>query len=107
MSVFLAPGDMVRFFKQVDTDELDSCWLWIGYRNKEGLGKLSINGDSHDVRYIISRIEGRDVTESTTYANTCGNSRCINVDHIETFVASSRGEETSPSPAAPSSSAAA
>lgn len=46
-----------RFWAKVDKGAPDECWLWTGYTNNDGYGKIGVNGkaeSAHRVAYLLS-----------------------------------------------------
>lgn len=61
----------------------DSCWLWVGLKNKQGYGFITI--DSHLYyahRYIYQEIKKENINGKQLH-HTCHNKRCVNPDHLQ------------------------
>ena len=61
----------------------DTCWLWTGYRNKDGYGEYAS-------KYLVTRLAhriayGLDKGElpKLSLDHLCRNRHCVNPDHLE------------------------
>ena len=75
-----------RFWKYVDKDGPDGCWLWTGRLDKQGRGRIGEGGrygsmlGAHRVSFEIAY--GRPVGEGLKVRPTCGNSNCVRPEHL-------------------------
>jgi hypothetical protein len=73
---------MEKFWQRVE--KTDSCWLWLGPKDKAGYGltKIRVNG-----RWITKRAHvvsfNKDIPAGMQCDHTCNNTGCVNPDHIE------------------------
>ena len=69
-----------RFWSKVQ--KTDSCWLWIGGKDKDGYGLFQLNGKqwrSHRFSKLIS--DGLD-NSLPVVMHTCDNPSCVNPAHL-------------------------
>lgn len=72
---------MTRFLSFVQKGEL--CWLWIGWRDKDGYGRFWLNGKSIVATAASVRIlKNIRVPAGTLCLHSCDNTSCVNPDHI-------------------------
>lgn len=74
-------SDKCRFLYYVDKQ--DSCWIWIGLKNKHGYGKLYFKKNtaarSHRVSYELFK---GPIEEGLFVCHTCDIPACVNPDHL-------------------------
>ena len=76
--------DWERFMSNVEIT--DSCWIWTGYKDSAGYGKMKLNKrmqSSH--RISLSKHLGRPITLGMSVAHApeiCHNRACVNPDHL-------------------------
>ena len=75
----LTENDTQRFWADVDIQEVDDCWNWMG-PCACGYGKFLTQGGRHvDTRYIAADTERYDLT----VWSTCRNQLCCNPEHLQ------------------------
>lgn len=85
---------MIRFWSYVK--RTDSCWIWIGYRTRDGYGRFKAGGRTFQAyRWIYEKLvgpipEGLQIdhvchTEDPECAGgwSCPHRACVNPDHME------------------------
>lgn len=72
---------IVRFINKIE--KTDSCWLWIGAKNKVGYGyfqdKLTRNKYAH--RFSYNHFKGF-IADGLFVLHNCDNPSCVNPDHL-------------------------
>ena len=80
-----------RFMQHVSIE--DGCWIWTGRYVKSTTGggrspRFSIGPTSISARRFIYEAEFLTTIPASSYAlATCGDTRCVNPDHIEVGIA--------------------
>lgn len=61
------------------SDKSGDCWTWTGNRDREGYGKLTVDGKTHRAH----RLAAGDVPAGHEVHHTCGDPSCVNPEHLE------------------------
>lgn len=78
-------------WSKVDKKGEDDCWPWIGYKNKDGYGRVQINDYSYYAHRVIFNIVNPNVIELNApkstdeigfLLHTCDNPCCCNPKHL-------------------------
>lgn len=69
-----------RFWLKVQKTE--SCWLWIGTRNRGGYGVIKENKRPKLAHRISLRIHGVTIPPGLFVLHRCDNPRCVRPDHL-------------------------
>lgn len=74
-----------RFWSKVDVRGPDECWLWRGWRNQNGHGQFSLDGQrrmpAHVVAWVLTH--GRPLPASKPCGlHRCDNPPCCNPAHV-------------------------
>lgn len=68
-----------HFWNKVEFEPTSGCWLWSGYTNHDGYGRVSINR-----RLVMAhRASFGVVPEGTELDHKCRVRCCVNPDHLE------------------------
>ena len=84
----LTLDDLARFLSKVDRSSgIDSCWNWMGPKDRHGRGQFYIsNNGAKGKLYIAPRIAyylKHDSIDGTLFAlHTCDNVACVNPTHL-------------------------
>lgn len=78
---FIKTDIVLRFQEKVN--KTDSCWLWIGWQDGKGYGKLrSGNKYVQAHRFSYEHSKGA-IPETLTIDHLCRVRACVNPDHLE------------------------
>lgn len=59
------------------------CWLWIGHRNNNGYGTLSLPGQRNKYAHRVSyEVHKGPIPEGMSVCHRCDTPACINPDHL-------------------------
>ena len=69
-----------RFWRKVK--KTDNCWLWLGFKNREGYGMFYLGNTTtaHRVSYMIKH---GSIPEGLHIDHLCRVRNCVNPDHLE------------------------
>jgi len=79
-----------RFWEKIDIpDDLAECWIYTGYHDCGGYGKLWADAPStlrfrtHRISYALARdIHPADLPSNVVVRHTCDNPPCVNPSHL-------------------------
>lgn len=74
-------SDMERFWSKVDMT--NSCWEWIGYKNKDGYGTIKIKGKWYLAHRFLYQTMLEHITKGLQIDHLCRNRGCVNIHHLE------------------------
>lgn len=65
-------------------DDRGTHYVWVGWNNGEGHGKVRIAGNvQYTHRFIYERVNGVKLTRFDYVDHKCEHKGCINADHLE------------------------
>lgn len=72
-------------------EKTDTCWLWMGYRDRKGYGTMSMpQGGKHTPRYVhrlAYEFEVGLIPDGLTLDHLCRVPNCVNPAHLEPVTA--------------------
>ena len=71
-----------RLFWQ-KVDKTDTCWLWTGYRNKDGYGEFRSKALTTRLAHRISYALDKGELPSLALDHLCRNRHCVRPEHLE------------------------
>lgn len=70
-----------RFWKF--TKKTDGCWLWLGYKNPKGYGRMNEKNKTNYVHRFSYEIHKGKIPKGLCIDHLCRNTSCVNPDHLE------------------------
>ena len=85
---YLTPEQIERFWSKVDTygDDPAYCWIWQGYLDIAGYGRIQLGGKPalvHRVSYMIAHNASWQSMEFRRIGHKCQNAGCVNPAHLK------------------------
>lgn len=74
---------IVRVLRRLDTSDLDSCWLWPGWKNEAGYGMVHGAERDHMVHRVVFEHFVGPVPEGLVLDHLCRVKGCVNYSHVE------------------------
>lgn len=72
-----------RIFKFIKKLSEGGCWLFTGFRNKDGYGKIGTTpGKSEPAHRVMYKIKNGEIPKGRVVMHTCDNPACCNPEHL-------------------------
>jgi hypothetical protein len=79
-NIELKTEDAPNFWKYVQ--KTDTCWLWIGQKDKDGYGLVFHKGKQHRAHRLSYQLHWSVIPGSYIVRHTCDVTNCVNPDHL-------------------------
>jgi hypothetical protein len=74
---------MVRFWRNVVKGDNESCWNWVGRKDKDGYGRFAFKPKHYLAhKFLYERTKGK-VPLGLELDHLCFNRACVNLKHLE------------------------
>jgi hypothetical protein len=77
--------DMERFHRLSIPEPNSGCWLWLGQIDKNGYGKMSLQGEKTTAQRAAWILLCGAIPEAFEVDHLCKNRSCVNPDHLQTI----------------------
>lgn len=78
-----APGTTTeRFWSKVAIIPFHTCWEWIGHKDKDGYGRITINKKNYRAHRIAWEMHAGRSADTLMVLHRCDNTSCVNPDHL-------------------------
>jgi hypothetical protein len=74
--------DKKRFLSKFKQGEKDKCWLWEGYKDKDGYGNFQFNGSPRQAHRVSYELFVRPIPEGLCVCHSCDVPSCVNFNHL-------------------------
>lgn len=71
-----------RFLSRVDKDGPGGCWLWAGYRDRDGYGVLNSRKKIHKAHRLSYEIHHGPIQSGLCVCHSCDVPSCVNPAHL-------------------------
>jgi len=70
-------------WKQIDKRGEDDCWEWMGYKNKDGYGRISIGRKLYSTHRLVYELMKGNILHNEVIMHLCNNPSCCNPKHLK------------------------
>lgn len=84
-----SPAERLAHYSQADGE----CVVFTGYRDKDGYGKLSIDGEDNSAHRVAYELEHGAIPDGLVVRHKCDNPPCIKVAHLEVGTHADNGND--------------
>lgn len=71
-----------RFWKKVDIQDQDSCWLWLAGKTHNGYGEFYLDGKTRRASAVAYVLGGNELVGGELIGHKCDNPPCVNPLHL-------------------------
>ncbi len=75
-------GKMKRFWDKVDKRGPDECWLWTAWKDKDGYGRMWLDGKKPQATRVIWASVNGPIPAGLFVLHKCDNPPCVNPAHL-------------------------
>ena len=72
-----------RFQSKIEVDILSGCWLWNGYVEQAGYGRLNVDDYPHYIHRLAYEHWKGQIPKGFCIDHLCRNKSCCNPNHLE------------------------
>lgn len=72
----------LRFWDNLNKEDSEICWNWMGYRNRVGYGQIKVGGKNLRAHRVAYAIANGHVPASLDVLHSCDNPPCCNPNHL-------------------------
>lgn len=69
-------------WKSVNKKGDDGCWEWVGYKNKDGYGRMKVDYKMYHVHRIVYELTYGPIPDGLLICHRCNNRSCCNPNHL-------------------------
>lgn len=89
------PKDLkTRFFNKVNIiDDSKSCWEWTASRDKDGYGRIGVNGKVQRAHRVCWEMHNGPIPDGLVVMHRCDNEPCVRPDHLRLGTAQENNDD--------------